>query len=149
MSNNGSLVLSRATVAVISLFPALPLVLLIVGHFFRTPLTDVYVAFVFGIFRRGGPILSAMLLLSPIFVETIYRWIKLVGYQRLPWFSFFLVPGFLLCFLAALAGAVMERLNALILAGFFLFMFQVVGQLSLVQLANDDSHLMVTQPDRR
>lgn len=149
MSNNGPLVLSRATVAIVSLFAALPLVLLIVGQCFPSPVTDVYVGLVFGILSGGGPILIVLFLLVPIIVETIYRWIKLVGYQRLPWFSFFLVPGFLMCFLAVLAEVVMERLNALILAGFFLFMFQVVGQLSLVQLANDDSHLMVTQPDRR
>lgn len=154
MRCSSPLVLSRRTVAIISLFAALPLV----------ALQSIYLLdpqYWIGAFIYGGLLIPVMFVLSVgcliyLVVELIFRRIKFIGFLRLPWFSPFLMLMFVLCFWRSTAIALLMqsvedsfRIGGNIWMLFVIAVFQVIGQLSLVQPVEDETCLMVTDTGRR
>ncbi len=149
MNANPPMVLSRTAITIVSLVVALPLA---AWPLLYLPANNGLVQAVHWCFENIVVRFAAclpLLLLVIVVSEIIIRRNRFVGLRRLPWISFFLVPGIVLCLLALFITHAMSVSGLAPYPGIWsiaaLLFFQIVGHVSLAQRVDDDSKLLATE----
>jgi hypothetical protein len=148
MNSSGPLVLSRATITIISLIVALPLA---AWPLLYLPLHSAVIKAAHWCIVEGAAWMPLAFFMMLVF-ESTFRWKSLKGLRRLPWISIFFVPAIVLCLLALFMTHAMLISNVTPYPGVWsitvLLFFQLVGHASLSQSVEEDRQSMATDTGR-